>query len=224
VRRTRTAFVEELARLERQALGALDLVATSLKDALDAIGSRDAVLARRVVAGDDEIDRRYLEVNTGIVALLATEAPVATDLRLATALLHVIGHVERMGDQCVNLAKMMLLARNAPIDPALLMGIGRMGTLAMGEVKRAQHAFALRDPALAVEVARNQESVRCLDRSVFARAARVALPRTDVGSALSAVLMARALCRIGDNAVAIAEQGAFVVTGRLRALGAVALG
>ena len=211
---TRSAFVAELARLEALTLNALDLVAASLKRALAASEFRDAALARRVVADDDHIDRCYLDVHAGILALLATEAPVATDLRLATALLHVVGHVERMGDQCVNLAKMSLVAGDAPLDPALSMGIQRMGTLALSDITRARHAFAARDPDLAVQVVREHERVTCLDRDVFARATH-ATPR-DVGRALSAVLMARALNRIDDNAVAIADQGGFVVTGRLR--------
>jgi phosphate transport system protein len=219
--RTRTVFVEELGRLESRSLEGLDLAADSLRRALRALEQRDLALARRLVADDDRIDRRYVEVTTGIVELLATEAPVATDLRLTTALLQVIGHVERMGDQCVNLAKMLLLAGETPVDPALLMGLQRMGTLVLSEIVGARHAFALRDPELAAVVASDQETVDSLDREVFARASQAG---TDVGIALSAALMARALARIGHNAVAVAQLGAFVVTARLRPRGGLALG
>jgi phosphate transport system protein len=183
-----------------------------------ALERRDAALARRVVADDDHIDRCYRDVNAGVLDLLATEAPVATDLRLATALMRVVGHVERMGDQCVNLAKMSLVAGSAPLDPALLMGIEQMGTLTLREITHAQYAFALRDPGLALEVVRDHEGVASLDREIFARAAHATPRGADVSCALSTVLMARALSRIDDNAVAIAEQGVFVVTGQLRGL------
>jgi phosphate transport system protein len=215
---TRSALVGRLAQLETLTLSALDLVAASLKRALAALEHRDAALAQRVVADDDQIDRCYRDVNAGVLDLLATQAPVATDLRLATALLRVVGHVERMGDQCVNLAKMSMVAGSAPFDRALLMGIERMGTLALSEITHAQYAFVLRDPGLASEVVRDHERVASLDREIFARAAHARPGGADVACALSAVLMSRALSRIDDNAVAIAEQGVFVVTGQLRGL------
>ena len=185
---TRSAFVGKLAQLETLTLSALDLVAASLKRALAALEYRDAALAQRVVADDDHIDRCYRDVNVGVLDLLATQAPVATDLRLATALLRVVGHVERMGDQCVNLAKMSMVAGSAPFDRALLMGIERMGTLALSEITHAQYAFVLRDPGLAFEVVRDHERVASLDREIFARAAHARPGGADVCCALSAVL------------------------------------
>src|SRR5204863_8598295 len=102
---TRRAFHEELIELEGQALGGLDLVVTALERTMEALSHQDVELASMVIADDDRIDGRYLEVHQGILSLLARQAPVATDLRLVAALLDVIKHVERMGDQCVNIAK-----------------------------------------------------------------------------------------------------------------------
>ena len=90
-----------------QALGGLDLVVTTLDRTLEALEHQDIELASIVIHDDDRIDGRYLEVQQGILSLLALQAPVACDLRLVAALLHVIKHVERMGDQCVNIAKML---------------------------------------------------------------------------------------------------------------------
>ena len=78
---TRTHFQEELAGLERAALGGLDLVATALDRALETIQNQDIELASMVIADDDRIDGRYLEVHQGILSLLALQAPVAGDLR-----------------------------------------------------------------------------------------------------------------------------------------------
>src|SRR5262249_2394988 len=149
---TRSAFTAKLARLQTLALDALDQVAASLRRALAALERRDAAAARQVAADDDRIGRRHLEVHAGVLGLLPSAAAVATDLRLGTALLRVGGHVERMGDQCVNLAKMSIVAGDEPLDPALLMGIQRMGELALSEITHAQYAFALRDPRLAAQV------------------------------------------------------------------------
>ena len=71
---------------------------------------QDVELAQMVIADDDRVDGRYLEVHQGILSLLALQAPVAGDLRLVAALLHMIKHIERMGDQCVNIAKMIPLS------------------------------------------------------------------------------------------------------------------
>src|SRR5688572_26580433 len=103
----RQAFQEELAKLEVHGLGGLDLVVETLDRTLEAVEQRDIELAQMVIADDDRIDGRYLEVHQGVLTLLATQAPVATDLRLVAAILDVIKHVERMGDQCVNIAKLI---------------------------------------------------------------------------------------------------------------------
>src|SRR5216684_6363676 len=125
---TRTKFHEHLQELEEQALGGLDLVVGTLDRALEALEHQDVELAAMVIADDDRIDGRYLEVHQGILSLLATEAPVATDLRVVAALLHVIKHIERMGDQCVNIAKLIPLSgHDPPTDEVILADIARMG-------------------------------------------------------------------------------------------------
>src|SRR5919205_721007 len=118
---TRIHFQDELAQLERHALGGLELVVTALDRALESVQHQDVELASIVIADDDRIDGRYLEVHQGILSLLARQAPVAGDLRLVAALLDVIKHVERMGDQCVNIAKLIPLSGyDPPVDGEVL--------------------------------------------------------------------------------------------------------
>ena len=117
----RVHFQDELRALEVQALGALDLVITSLDRTMEALEHQDIELASIVVQDDDRLDGRFLEVHQGILSLLALQAPVAGDLRTVAALLHVIKHAERMGDQCVNIAKVMpLVGHEPPADPEML--------------------------------------------------------------------------------------------------------
>src|ERR687891_1872973 len=117
----RIHFQEELEVLERQALGALDLVVSTLDRTLEALEHQDIELAALVVHDDDRIDGRFLEVHQGILSLLALQAPVAGDLRTVAALLHVIKHAERMGDQCVNIAKVLpMVGYNPPADADML--------------------------------------------------------------------------------------------------------
>ena len=107
-----------------------------------------------VIADDDRLDGRYLEVHQGILSLLALQAPVAGDLRLVAALLHVIKHVERMGDQCVNIAKLIPLSRaraaGARRDPRA--SSCRWAGFARAEVVQCKRAFAERDVALAEDL------------------------------------------------------------------------
>jgi phosphate transport system protein len=213
----RIHFQEELSRLEEQALGGLDMVVSSLDRAIEALEHQDVELAGLVIADDDRIDGRYLEVHQGILTLLATQAPVATDLRTVAALLHVIKHIERMGDQCVNIAKLIPLdGHNPPVDDEILAGIDRMGKLVRSQVAQAKQAFALRDDALAEDLVRQDEQVNKLNRETFQLALEVGDDPDTREWAMHMILVARCLERIGDNAVDIGEQTAFVVTGLFR--------
>src|ERR1035441_615455 len=142
---TRHQFREDLKGLEKQVLGGLDMVIQQLDRALEAVSYQDVELATMVVADDDRIDGRYLEVHQGILSLLARQAPVAGDLRIVAALLHVIRCIERMGDQCVNIAKLIPLSGyEAPKDKDILDLIERMGQLARSEGSPGQEAVAKR--------------------------------------------------------------------------------
>jgi phosphate transport system protein len=213
----RVHFQDELRALEAQALGALDMVVATLDRTLEALEHHDIELAAIVVHDDDRIDGRYLEVHQGILSLLALQAPVASDLRTVAALLHVIKHAERMGDQCVNIAKVMpLVGHDPPSDEALLERIFKMGRLARSEVAQAKQAFTLRDVSLAQDLVRQDEEINALNREVFRLAVEVGTDEDRREWAMTMMLVARALERIGDNAVDIGEQVAFVVTGLFR--------
>jgi phosphate transport system protein len=214
---TRTHFQEELASLERMALGGLDMVATAVDRALETVQHQDVELASIVISDDDRIDGRYLEVHQGILSLLALQAPVATDLRLVAALLHVIKHVERMGDQCVNMAKLVPLAgHEPPSDPRILDNIQRMGVQARLQVVQCKQAFERRDVGLAQDLVRQDDEIDRLNREVFHLALEVGDEADRREWAMHMMLVARCIERIGDNAVDVGEQTAFVVTGLFR--------
>ena len=213
----RLRFQDELRQLEEQTLGALDLVVTALDRTLEALEHQDIELASIVVADDDRLDGRYLEVHQGILSLLALQAPVAGDLRVVAALLHVIRSAERMGDQCVNIAKLLPLAGyEAPVDEEMRAKIMKMGTLARSEVAQAKQAFSLRDVELAQDLVRQDETINRLNRECFQRAVETGDNLDAREWAMTMLLVARAIERIGDNAVDIGEQTAFVVTGLFR--------
>ena len=214
---TRSSYRESLKQLERQTLEALDMVVQALDRALEAVSYQDVELAGMVVADDDRIDGRYLEVHQGILSLLALQTPVATDLRIVAALLHVIRHAERMGDQCVNIAKLLPLSGyEAPKDKVLLDAIERMGQLARAQVSQAKQAFADRNSELAYDLLRQDAEINQLNIDIFNRALAIGDDIETREWAMHMILVARCLERIGDNAVDIGEQTAFVVTGLFR--------
>jgi phosphate transport system protein len=214
---TRIHYAEELEQLERQALSGLDLVVQTLDRTIEAAEHQDVELAELVIADDDRIDGRYLEVHQAILTLLATQAPVATDLRLISALLHVMKNMERMGDQCVNIAKVIPIAgHEPPADEEMVRDIVTMGKQARSLITQAKRAFADRDVELARDLVRQDDVIDNLNREVFNLALQVGdnVDRREWG--MTMMLVARALERVGDNAVDIGEQVAFVVTGLFR--------
>ena len=201
-----------------QALGGLDMVIEQLDRALEALEHQDVELATMVIADDDRIDGRYLEVHQGILSLLALQAPVAGDLRLVAALLHVIKHVERMGDQCVNIAKLIPLSGHEPPVRAeilaLLAAHGR--ARALGGRAGASPPSPARDVDLAEDLVRQDDEINRLNREIFRLALEIGDDADMREWAMHMIMVARALERIGDNAVDIGEQTAFVVTGLFR--------
>src|ERR1700692_3835707 len=149
----RLHFQDELRELEHRALGAIDIVLEQLDRTLEALAHQDVELASYVIADDDRVDGRDLEVHQGILSVLALQAPVAGDLRLVAALLHVIKHIERMGDQCVNIAKLIPLSgHEPPVRQEMLQALAKMGAHARSEVVQCNAAFAGRDIGLAEDL------------------------------------------------------------------------
>jgi phosphate transport system protein len=214
---TRVHYQEELAALEVRALDGLDLVIETLDRAIEACEHQDVELAELVIADDDRIDGRYLEIHQAILTLLATQAPVATDLRLISALLHVMKCMERMGDQCVNVAKLIPVAgHEPPADPEMIGNIVTMGKRVRSMISQAKQAFLGRDVDLARDLVRQDDVVDNLNRDCFGIALRIGDEADRREWAMTMMLVARALERTGDNAVDIGEQVAFVVTGLFR--------
>ena len=213
----RTEYREELVRLEEGALGAFDLVAVALERTLIAVEQRDPELARQVANDDDRLDGRYLEVHQGLIALLATQSPVATDLRLIAALLHVIKNVERMGDQCVNICKLIpLTGHEPPVDDRMVKMILMMGRQARLQVIQAGKAFGERNLEMATDLVRQDDIVDDLNKQCFSLAIEIGDDADTREWAMTMLLAARAIERIGDNAVDVGEQVAYVITGLFR--------
>lgn len=213
----RVEYRGEIERLQRDTLEGLELVVGALDRSLEALAHHDIELADLVVADDDQIDGRYLQIHQGVLSLLARQTPVAADLRLLAALLHVIRNMERMGDQCVNISKLIPVTGHEPTtDPEILRMVEGMGLAVREIVRQAMKALEQQDPAMAFDLAERDQRVNQLNRSIFRRALEVG-GDTDLREwAMTMTLVGRCLERVGDNAVDIGEQIAFVSTGVFR--------
>jgi phosphate transport system protein len=213
----RVEYHEELDNLEASALGGLDLVTAALTRTLEAVEHQDIELAQIVVADDDRIDGRYLEVHQALITLLATQSPVATDLRLISALLHVLKNIERMGDQCVNICKVIPMSgHEPPADEEMVKLLLTMGAHTKSLISQAKHAFEDRNVEMARDLVARDDVVDELNREAFRLALAIGDDSDAREWAMTMLLTARAIERIADNAVDIGEQVAFVVTGLFR--------
>jgi phosphate transport system protein len=208
---------DEIRALEKHALSGMDIVADQIDRTLRVIVDRDFAMADMVIADDDRIDGRFLEIHQEILSLIARQAPVATDLRLLAALLDVIRRIERMGDQCVNICKVLMLAPEPPSDDLRLTGrLLEMGRKARSLALASSKAFATRDVVTAERLAEVDDEIDALNREVFQIAVALAGDPDAREWAMHMTQVARAIERIGDNAVDIGEETAFVASGVYR--------
>ncbi|HEY5943071.1 MAG TPA: phosphate signaling complex protein PhoU [Solirubrobacterales bacterium] len=213
----RVYYQEELENLEASALEGLDMVNVALSRTMEAVEHQDVELAQVVIADDDRIDGRYLEVHQSLITLLATQSPVATDLRLISSLLHVLKSIERMGDQCVNVCKVIPLSgTEPPADAEMVKLILTMGGHTKTLITQSKRAFEERNVEMARDLVRRDDVVDNLNRECFHLALAIGDDADKREWAMTMLLAARAIERIADNAVDIGEQVAFVVTGLFR--------
>jgi phosphate transport system protein len=212
----RQRFHEELRALEGDVQRTGAQAQRLLEQALQALVGRDLGLCEEVIRGDDEVDALYLEVERRILQLFALQTPVASDLRLLTALLHVNLHLERVGDQAVNLAKITMAADGLPQNPTVLRDLAEMGAVALRMVGVAMEALAGRDLVLARRLPELDDPLDALNRGMLAKVLAVSDDQGMLEWGVRMYVVSRQLERIGDNAVDIGEQVAFVVTGQFR--------
>jgi phosphate transport system protein len=212
----RTSFHEDLEGLETAIQAEGDLVLRSLRACVGALESQDVELADEVIAFDDEVDRSYSSVQESVHTLLARQTPVAGDLRLVLAMLHINLHLERMGDYCVTVAKLTKLAHGLASDRALVEGIDEMGARAEEMIRVALESFAERDVEGAERLVELDELIDRANRRVVGEILRLGTDESAREWGLRMLLVSRCLERIGDHAVDIGEQTAYLVTGEFR--------
>jgi phosphate transport system protein len=213
---TREGFHEQLERMELELLTLGELAGTAVQRSVEAVVQRDEAKALAVIGDDDPIDDLYMRIDQGILELLALQSPVAADLRLVSAILHSCLHLERIGDQAVNIAKLFLATKEQPSSSSMTQQIDEMGTLVVQMLRTVMEAFAKRDLDLCLRLPKMDDPVDRLNRATHLEALKLADDPRALDWGLHMNLAARALERVGDNAVDIAEQVGFLITGEFR--------
>jgi phosphate transport system protein len=212
----RVSFHEELVRIEALLRREGEFVGRSIRGCVKALQEEDLELADEVIAFDDEIDRIWLEIEGGIEVLLARQTPVASDLRLVLAMIHVNLHLERMADYCVTVAKLVKLSAGLGSDETLIDGFREMGLRAEEMLIVAMDSFSSRDLEGAQRLVELDELIDRANRRVVSHVFELGGDPALREWGLRMIIVSRALERVGDHAVDIGEQTAYLVTGEFR--------
>ena len=210
----RVTFHEELTELEDSLQREGELVVRSLRAAAQALAEEDAELADEVIAFDDDVDANYFAIQQGIQSLLARQTPVATDLRLVLAILHVNLHLERGADYCTTIAKLSKLVRRTAGEPRILEALAEMSERAEEMIRVSLESFRDRDLARAESLVDLDELIDRANRRTVEHVLELGAEQREWG--LRMLVVSRCLERIGDHAVDIGEQTAYLVTGEFR--------
>ena len=197
-----------------------DLAATAatcdamLETAVHALVTAGAPGADEVIARDNEVDAAYRAAQERILGLLALQAPVAGDLRILSAMLHVNIHVERLGDYATHVAKMTPVIGDLADHPALAASMVEMGAAACHVSRAALRSFSDADVALAHRLPTLDDRVDASNREIFRRLVELAAAdERHLEWATHLIVVARSIERYADHAVDIGEQTLFAVTG-----------
>lgn len=191
-------------------------VLSAVHGANRALAERDEELAKEVIAFDDEIDRYFLAIEHQIESLLALQTPVARDLRLLLAMLHINLLLERSADGCVTVAKLSRLVSDVEPDPALVETLAEMGDRAEEMLRVALDSFGGRDLAGAESLVELDELIDRANRRFVERLVDVMAEPEFREWGLRMVVVGRTIERIGDRAVDIGEQTAYLLTAHFR--------
>ena len=209
----RTIFEQELTTLQDDLLVMGSMVEKALVKAMDALRNRDMQAAREVVRDDDIIDDKQVEIEDRCIHVIATQSPVARDLRYLLAVLHIGTELERMADYAEGIGKIsLMMGDEPPLKP--LIDIPRMADKTMDMMRRSLDALVERDIVLAHQVKDDDDEVDALYDQVFRELLTYMIedPKT-IKRATYLIWVAHDLERVADRATNIAEQVLFLVTG-----------
>ncbi|HEY3060189.1 MAG TPA: phosphate signaling complex protein PhoU [Chloroflexota bacterium] len=211
----RTTFHRELERLQDEVLVVGSMVEKATLRAVDALRERDIAAAHVIESEDALVNRKRFEIEEAALLLIATQQPMASDLRRLAAIVHIVTDLERMGDYAAGIAHICIQIADEPLIKPLI-DLPRMADIAASMLRRALDAFIARDVAAAEAIAREDDQVDALYQQVYRELLMLMLtnPRT-IDQATHLLWVAHNLERVADRVQNICERVVFVATGRM---------
>ena len=210
---TRLAFDRQLIDLQQHILRMASMVEKAIHDSVESLAQQDSALAKQVIAGDDLIDEFYSDIEYTIIKIIATQQPIAKDLRVAVSGLKIIMTLERMADFAVDISKVTIRLSDQKLMKPLVK-IHEMANLVQLMVKDGLDAYVNNDEARARKMCQYDDDVDYYFREVFDEL--VQFMKADsacIEQATSLLMVCRYLERIGDYATNLGEEVVYLVTG-----------
>ena len=212
---TREAYHKALKELENELLTLGEMVAKAVKDSIEALKKRDFEMSKEIVKNDLLINKKRFEIEEKCLQLIATQQPMAIDLRTIAAILSIITDLERIGDHAEGNAKINLLIGSEPLVKPLI-DVPRMNEKGLSMLERALKAFISRDAKTARAICDEDDEVDALYDQIYRELLLLMIENPKkIEGATYLIWLAHNLERIADRVTNIAERGVFMVTGKM---------
>jgi phosphate transport system protein len=215
----RSAFHKRLREIQDDVLSMGSMAEKATLKSIEALKNRDLDLARQIIDEDKAINRKRFEIEEKCIQLIATQQPMASDLRILVAVFSIVTEIERIGDHAEGIAKIAIMIGNEPpLKP--LIDVPRMAEIAMDMLRGSLDAFIARDAEAAKKVALEDDAVDQLYDQTFRELLTFMMedPRT-ITRATRLIWVAHNLERSADRVTNICERVLYIVTGKMEEIG-----
>jgi phosphate transport system protein len=215
----RESFDRALQKLLDQVLILGSMVEQAVQSSVDALKRRDLIAAKQIYNGDQRVNEKRYAIETETITLIATQQPMARDVRFLAAILEIITELERIGDYAKGICKINVLLSDEPADPTILADLQCMADLGLGMLRRALDAFVVQDAAAARQIPLEDDQVDALYNQIY-RKLMDEMRRTpgSIDRANHLMWAAHNLERMADRVTNICERIVYVATGQMKEL------
>ncbi|OGP64375.1 MAG: phosphate transport system regulatory protein PhoU [Deltaproteobacteria bacterium RBG_16_42_7] len=212
---TREAYHKALKELENELLTMGNMVAKAMKDSIEALKTRDMEMSKKIIKDDIIINKKRFEIEERCLQMIATQQPMAVDLRTIAAILSIVADLERMGDHAEGNAKINIMIGSEPLVKPLI-DVPRMAEKGLGMLDRALKAFIDRDAKAARTICDEDDEVDALYDQIYRELLLIMIENPKkIEGATYLIWLAHNLERIADRVTNIAERVVFMVTGKM---------